>query len=225
MNAKQEHVLRTFHSVAAFLQTKAPHPLPRNFPLQLRALQDVIARLSQYAIDQDAGVRFAGRETERQIALRTELRERWMKPIANIARAVLRDAPGIEKALRAPHSKTRNRALIAAANAMAEAAAPYRAIYADIGLSDDVAAELRGAAERLTESLTDRLQHRGRRRAATGTIAVDIANGRRAVQILGAMIRHAYHGDVHTLAEWDGARKVRRTGGMHGGAPAGFRIA
>jgi hypothetical protein len=41
-------------------------------------------------------------ETQRQKALRRRLREEHLGPIAQIARAMLSDKPGIEQALRLP---------------------------------------------------------------------------------------------------------------------------
>src|SRR3954470_23853042 len=101
MQAKQKRVVQAFQRVQVFL---AANPLPESaaYSVQKQVLDGVIAKLTEHRTDQGAAQRLSKASFKRQEVLRATLRTEHLAPIAQIARAMLRDVPGIEKALRMP---------------------------------------------------------------------------------------------------------------------------
>src|SRR5438876_670584 len=98
MQGRQKQVIEMYQRVQDYLGANPP-PTSAGYTIQKEVLDDVVAKLTDHSTDQATGRRLSRAEYTRQRALRSRIREDHLAPIAKIARATLRDVPGIEKAL------------------------------------------------------------------------------------------------------------------------------
>jgi hypothetical protein len=217
MLAKQKQAIEAYQRVQDFL---AGHPPPESpgYLVQKKALDDVVATLNDHAINQVAGRRLTGAEVTRQRALRKALREEHLRPIAQIARATLAEAPGIERALKMPPYGLGPLKLVAEANAMRTAAAQYQPQFVLAGRPADFLEQLDAAAGAVLQSMLGKARSLGRQVGAGAGIDREIRRGRRAVEVIDTIVRAAFRGDQNVLAKWRNARRVHA---MPGGASAG----
>ncbi|GAC1481034.1 MAG: hypothetical protein NVS1B4_26250 [Gemmatimonadaceae bacterium] len=216
MNTKQERELETLRRAHEFLVHNPPTPAPANLAVQVKVLGDTLEKLTHSAVDQNMGRRLGKQETGRQRAIRQRLRKDQMQPVARIARALLPDAPGIDKALRPVSPRIRNEALIIEARAMAEAATPYRRIFVENGIPATFVEDLKASAAEIEKSLNDRRAHRGRRGWGTTGVRAEVANARQAVKLLDAIVRPFYERDPKLSTGWNDAKRVTLVSGVGG---------
>src|SRR4051812_8590035 len=115
MEITQKQRIEAYQRVQDFLgQNPLPDP---GYGEPKRLLDEVVSRLTEHSTDQVAGRRLGRAEGQRQVTLATALREQHIRPIAKIARAVLRGSPGIDKATRMPPQNLTPLRLIAEAKA------------------------------------------------------------------------------------------------------------
>src|SRR5438552_861658 len=88
-------------------------PADHRSDTQMQALTDTLARIDRHSVGQSAGSRLGRQETQRQAALRETIRTKHMQPIARISRAMLKNAPGIERALYATRPRARMETFLA----------------------------------------------------------------------------------------------------------------
>jgi hypothetical protein len=212
MRARQSRVLETPRRVQGFLDRNDEVLGTINQSGFRRKLDDIVARLSTHAVDQDAGRVNSEGETARNRVLRVDLRVRYMRPIASIARAELGQTPEF-RALTLPDPRASTNRLLAAAGAMADAAAMHAEIFIDGGLPADFAARLLAAADAVKQSIDARAQSRGRRVGATAGLAAEEKKGRNAVRVLDSFVVPQLGTNDTLLAEWRILRRIHaRTG-------------
>lgn len=217
MNAQQRAAVRSFRRVQEFLATLPVAMAPINLGKPAGVLDEVLASLSQQAVDQEVGYRLAQGETKRQRALREELWSQHMLPVAQIAREEL--VPGMDRELRMPRKRADNDALVAAAEAMAEAAEKHEAVFVENGRPAEFLAGLREATKALSEALGARVSNARRRLTATKGLEEELKRGRSAVRKLNANLKPVLASSPDLLAAWDNARRVQSvTGGSIGSA-------
>src|SRR5690348_8729140 len=102
MRSRQGAVLQSLRRARAFLDAHEALLGLANSDTR-KALDEIIAQLSDQAVMQDNGERGSQGETERQRLCRTALRLYHMRPISEIAKLRLRDVPN-SSSLRMPHS-------------------------------------------------------------------------------------------------------------------------
>src|SRR5688572_27110649 len=100
MQGKQKQVIEMYQRVQDFLGASPP-PSSAAYTNQKRLLDEVVTRLSGHYQDQSAGQRLSRQETQRQAALRKQIRVEHLAPIAKIARAH-KDVAGLATAMRVP---------------------------------------------------------------------------------------------------------------------------
>ena len=220
MNAQQRAAVRSFRRVQEFLASLPVAETPINLGKPVAALGEVLASLSQQAVDQEAGDRLTQGETKRQRALREELWSKHMLPVAQIAREEL--VPGMDKELRMPRKRADNDALVAASEAMAEAAAKHEAVFVENGRPADFLPRLREATKALADAIGARVITARRRLTATKGLEEQLKRGRSAVRKLNANLKPVLSSHPELLAAWDNARRAQSvTGGSIGTAEEG----
>jgi hypothetical protein len=225
MLATQKQAIESYQRVQDFLRD---HPPPESPPYlaQKKALDEVVASLSDHSLNQVAGKRLRRAEGPRQRTLRRVLREQHLAPIAQIARATLADAPGIDKALRMPRSNLSALKLVAEASAMRSAAAQYEPQFVEAGCPEDFLAQLDAAAEAVRQSMLGKARNLGRQVGASAGIERDIKRGRRVIDVLDTIVKSAFREDQNVLAKWRNAKRVRATtGGGSAGSDAAPQLA
>jgi hypothetical protein len=198
------------------LRTPAPTPLSYTEPET--TLDDVVARLTDHLSEQAVGTRLSQADQRRQRALMKQLRERNLRPIVAIARATMKDAPGIEVALRMPDASLGLLKLVAQAKAIAEAAALYSPAFVKNGLPADFLDQLKATIVTVKESTIGRATNVGRQVGAKAGIGQELKRGRDALVVLDAIVKLAFEGNASVLREWEVAMRVK-------GVPGGGAVA
>jgi hypothetical protein len=208
MLAKQKQAIEAYQRVQDFLKE---HPLPESpgYRIQKQALDDVVATLNEHTTSQVAGRRLRSAEVRREDGLIKMLRELHLAPIAKIARATLDDAPGIEKALKMPDYYLAPLQLLAEARAMRNEAARYEQHFVESGRPVDFLAQLDGAIDALSQSMTNKDSSLGRQVGGTAGIALEIKRGRRVVDLLDTIVTTTFYDDENVRAKWRSAKRVR----------------
>jgi len=207
MRYRQGRVLEALHSVQVFLDKHGDVLDAINKSGARRKVDAVAAELQAYAVQQDGGRRKAIGHTANQRELRLALRF-TMRPIAEAAAGSLRETPQFI-ALRLPSYRLKGMAMVAAAHAMADAAAPYVDVFVDAGLPPDFIEQLRRAAQALSHSYGERRDGETARTGATQGLTEAERRGRRALRILDALVIPALIHDGALLAAWRVARRIQ----------------
>jgi hypothetical protein len=211
MRQRQAQIRDTLVRVQRFLDENAAALGGVNSSGARRALDDAAARLTEHSVAQREHIIGATGETRKQRVLRLALRNRHLRPIANVAAASLAGVPEIA-ALRLPSKDLRGSRLVTAADAMANAAAPYLATFTGAGLKPDFLDALRALTREFEASHGERSDHVIARRASTIGLGVETAGGRAALHLLDAAIQQQLPNDAQLLAEWKGVRRISRSG-------------
>ena len=212
MNSESRNAYRCFRRVQEYLAANPLADAPVSLGRQLEDLNAVVEQLTAAAADQEAGARLTKAETQRQRELREQLWSGHMLVISRIAREVL-GLQGMDKALKLPKKLCAHETVLAAADAMAEAASKQPELFVQHGLPLDFVARLRAASEALRSSLGTRFGTRRRRVTATAGLGVQIRRGKRAVRMLNALLAPQLASDPERLAAWDSVRRIETTPG------------
>jgi len=218
MNQQQTYVRDTLVNVQRFLDANATALGPVNTSGARKALDDAIADLTQHFVAQTEHIIGSTGETTKQRALRLVLRKQYLVPIARVAAAKLAEVPEIAT-LRLPSKDVIGSALVDAANAMANAAAPYAATFIGAGLKPDFLDGLRALAQEMEMSLGGRTDHVTLRRGSTIALGKAVLAGRTALHLLDAVIQQRIPDDAQLLAEWSAVKRIPRKPGPSRGAP------
>ncbi len=212
MNSESRNAYRCFRRVQEYLAANPLADAPVSLGRQLQELNEVVEQLTAAAADQEAGSRLTKAETQHQRELREQLWSRHMLVISRIAREVL-GLQGMDKALKLPNKLKAHETVLAAADAMAEAASKQQELFIQHGLPADFVAQLRAATAALRTSLGTRDGTRRRKVTATAGMGVQLRRGKRAVRMLNAILAPHLALDPERLAAWNSIRRVQVTPG------------
>ncbi len=211
MKQKESYVRDTLVNVQRFLDTNAAALGSVNSSGGRKALDDAIAALDGHAIAQAEHRIGSTGETQKQRSLRLALRRQFLRPITKVAAATLGDVPELAT-LRLPPITLVGGPLVDAANAIANAAAPYTATFVAAGLRPDFLDGLRALTQQIEASLGGRTDHTAKRRGSTIGLESGTADGRRALHLLDAAI-HQTVTDEQLLAEWNAVKRIPKKPG------------
>ncbi len=206
MKYRQGRVLEALHSVQAFLDKHGEQLAAINASGARKTVDAIAEELQSFAVEQDGGKRKAAGETQNQRALRLALRFA-MRPLAAVATAKLREVPQIA-ALRLPSRRLRGLALVTAAHAMGDAATPHQEVFVNAGLAAEFIAQLRAAADALSESYGSRRENQTASAGATRGLLAAERRGRQALRILDTLVVPALGRDDAMLRGWRSARRI-----------------
>lgn len=177
------------------------------------SLDAVVAQLSGHAADQGSHTISAIGQTKKQSSLRLRLRRSLMQPVVDMARANRDHIPDVAD-LRMPDSNMQGTQLVAAAEAMADAAAPYADVFVGAGLRPDFLDALRAGATALRDSLGVRAQHQNSRKGATIGLDAQAASARKAIRMLNAAVGQALADNTELLTQWKSIKRVPKKPGV-----------
>lgn len=223
MQRKDRSTLDTLQRVKEFL---TQHPLadePESLGAQAAELDDVLQRLSNEVVGQDAGRRFTRVHTEREQILRLALYAEHMQPISRVARDAF-GKNGMDRAFRLPRTNV-TVALIASARAMAMAAGKEKDVFLRHGLAQDFIEQLMSAASLLEETRTAKTESARHRTTATAEVRNQLTRGRKAVRLLDAVLLPRLRKEPQLLAAWTSAKKVRPTAAPVAAESAELKVA
>lgn len=220
MQAKYKQVLESYERAQGFL---AANPLPNppvRYAEQKAELDSVVVRLHVQLGEQAAGQKESRDGTARQAALRQQLREEHLAPVARIAQALLTADPQVRRALAMPAKKLSSMRLVAEGTGFRSSAAVHEQLFIESGRPADFLARLDLAIAALHESVQERARSVARHVGATAAVQEAVVRGRRAMRMLDAMVQDAFRGNAEVLAKWRQAKRVQVPPGSGGGARA-----
>ncbi|HEX4682413.1 MAG TPA: hypothetical protein VH277_06890 [Gemmatimonadaceae bacterium] len=130
-----------------------------------------------------------------------------MKAIAQVAKLSLADVPEIHQ-LTLPTKFLSGPGLVTAAHAMADAAETYASEFTKHGLPDDFVAQLRAAADEVTESAIGLNLTKANTTSATSGIRAQEQRVRTLLKMLNALIVPKLGTDVTLISKWRVARAI-----------------
>lgn len=209
MQTKQGVVLESLRAVNEFLNETADQLGDVVRTGVRRKLAEVLAALDTHATDQAAGSFVVQGATHQKYVLARRLRRRHMTPIARIARVELPRTPELAP-LKMPKGRPTPERLIAHAEGMAQAAAPFAETFIAAGLPPDFVARLGAATSELRACVADRTLNRGKQSGATVGLKQQLSNARKLVHVLDAFVQAALEDNESLLAGWNAVKHVRK---------------
>src|SRR5688500_7255663 len=214
MLGRQNQALQAFQRVRAWLEQN-PSAHAKEPPAGIcRELNEVVSRAERAAVHQGSGHRLERAATrELRAAVRT-LRDRHLKPIAQMARAARDSNPGLDIACRTPRRRMPVTLLAAEARAVRVGIEPLAEWFVNHGREPEFLAELEAAVVEM-----ERVQMRRSRAellhvGATSALAHHLRRARQLVEFLDCHVQSVFAGDAVKLAEWGVAKRVQRKPGV-----------
>lgn len=190
---------------------------PADFPAEsaagilLISLREAIATIRAKASEQDSGLNIREEGTEMRSIAREQLRDQ-LEAICRTAAAlaVAGTTPGLENRFRMPRGNN-DQALINAARAAAQEAAPIAERFIGFGLSQNFIAELNTAITKFEEAINRQNTGRDTHVAATTAIDEALERGINIVRQLDAIVRNKYRDNPAQLSAWQSASHIERS--------------
>ncbi len=219
MTSDQEYEADSLDRVQAFMVANAATLGAITSSAAAVRLNAAVAQVSALRNDQGTANLVMLGQLTREKALAKELRNRYLKPFAMFARALVRELPDIA-ALTAGQHHLRGRELATAGRTLAASARDHMDALTRGGFTADVVDQMAATADALDAAISERANTKVARVGATGGIKAELASGRAAVRMLDAVITQQFAENWSLLASWRGARRVVRKPGGPGAPPA-----
>jgi hypothetical protein len=207
MQARQTRVLQAFERAQTFLGNNAAllGTIPQSAPAL--ALAAVVTNLAGNGAAQGTAKIQTKGAVGTQTTLRRALIVSHMRPIAAIAKDQA-DAIPATMGLVMPKPHVNVTQLVADANAMAVAAAPYAQNFISGGLPATFIADLQTAAAALNAAANLKGTSKTNSVLATTGVASQEKQGRSTLNILNTLVVSALAGNVPALAQWKNAKRI-----------------
>jgi hypothetical protein len=209
MQKKQIHVGQSLRQVQQFLVEHGVAVPSAVASAAKKELDTAVAALDQAAIEQGGLTRTVRGEVRRRTQLERTLLRKYLTPLAKFARASLRGVPEIAALTPSAGALARER-LVRTAQSMAAAADVHVDRLREAEFPADFLDQMRAAAAAVQRAFDAGITGRVRRTGVTKEIRAALADGRRAVATLDALVGHAIVGNEPLEREWRAAKRVRR---------------
>jgi hypothetical protein len=209
MNARQERgVARLDQAVLQLRFRVRPANAPPMFERYVIKLQTSVGRLHELAREQYTLTPQQAEEGEKTSNLRKHLRRKYMIPLTRTGRRVLRFAPGIEQALKAPHARASHREIVTTAEVMLKAVRPHQALFVNEGFPKTFFTEFRDVTRMLKRIATTASQRQTNFARVSRELREEFASANETLRILdGLVLAYADH-DRQFAKNW---KDVMRT--------------
>jgi len=199
--------------VQGFLTTHAA-AVGNAVPAALRAeLDGVVTQIVAYQNEQESTTSAAHGETVNQVTLRTDVYERFLKPIAKIVKRKLPQAPERPELVVLARSLP-GKSFVTKASAAADAAAKYVPIFSANGLAVDFVPQMKAAIAKITASSDLRGRLLARRATATDGLKTADKALKLIIDHIGAVITPVLKGNTDALADWKASKRIHQIGVM-----------
>jgi len=161
---------------------------PPMFERYVREFRSSVNRILHHAQEESSLSPQAAREGQRTADLRKRLRWEYMIPLMRTGKALLRFAPGVEKALKVPHARSSHKEIVAAAAVMLKAVQPYRKILVSAGFSKTFLTEFRDLTKELKRIATTSSQRQAKFARVTDAMRKELATANETLRIIEGII-------------------------------------
>ncbi len=213
MKLRQNDTLMALRRIQGFLDNYAPALGTIPTSGVRNDLDASVVALTAHAVAQKTSKSTVVGATSKLKALRTTLLQGQMAPIASIAQAKIPGTPELA-ALRMPTKDIHSQALITAATAMGNTAAPHAATFTGQGLPVDFLARLTSAASALQSAIDGRSLVKTTGVAATTGAKSQVQLARAVIKQLNAMVVPQLAGNPTLLSAWANTKAITAKGGV-----------
>jgi len=217
MLGRQAKVLEAFQRTVTFVKTHVPPNANATYAKLGQELADAVEVLRQCAAGQKRGRKERMAATQAVHAAEEHLRERHLKPLSMIARALGAEGPGIVETMRMPRRRCGVMRLAVEASAMRASATKYAAVFVENGRHPEFLQQLDSAIEALRECYLEQARAMGERVGSTVGLEEGMKRARRLVMLLECQIVAGYVEQPAMLAEWRSAKRVQVKTGVKNG--------
>ena len=207
MIAQQIRKYDMLRRVQQFMDTFAAQLTVVNATAARQELDQLVRDMGVHESTQAISTLNAKGQTAALAALRQDLVEEHMRPVATIAAAHLRTVPNFH-ALQLPRGNVKVAVLVQDATAMAEAARPYQQVFVENGRAVNFADALVAAAGAVRSSIDARAQNIGNKAGARKGLETTATRAIAVVRLLDAQIKRALVDDPKALAVWKSAKRI-----------------
>src|SRR5690349_5104372 len=207
MRAEQIRKFDMLRRVQQFLDEFAVQLFAASAAAARKALDQLVADMRANEAEQASNTLNAKSQTAAQAALRSELVQDHMRPVALIAAAHLRDVPEF-KALQVPKAGVKAAVLVQDANAMAEAAKPYQDVFVGNGRPATFIDDMVAAATAVRTSIDARAKSIVTKAAARDGLKATATRAHSVLRFLDAQVKSAAADDPKILAAWNSAKRI-----------------
>ena len=202
-------------STPAATQTTAPATLggvsAEGVSKLIGSFNSALDRITQNAADEDAHDRAARGSAAEIGRARKELFDHNLRQVAIMAETAMPDVVRMTVALRRPRARDAE-GMLAAADAMVQAVAPYRQLLVQRGLPADFVEQLAKAAADFKRAIDSRGASVAARHRAGQVLEESVQSGKRLVQALTIVVERRYRDDRGLVAEWRQLKHVALVG-------------
>jgi hypothetical protein len=213
MKLRENDTLLALRRIQGFLDNYAPAlgTIPTSgVRLELDAS---VVTLTAHAVAQKTSKAKVIGATGKLKELRSDLMQGQMAPIATIAKAKIPGTPELA-ALQMPSKDIHSQALITAATAMGNTAAPYAATFTGQGLPADFLARLKNAAAALQSAIDGRSAVKTTGVAATTGAKSEVQLARAVIKQINAMVVPLLAGNPTLLSAWKNTKAITSKPGV-----------
>jgi hypothetical protein len=209
MQATDVRALDAGRRVQVFLDTQAA-ALGKAVAPSLRAkLDDSVTQLAGFQNEQGTADGAARGATANQAALRDDLFQKFMVPIARAAKIALKNAPELPKLVVSALAR-RKADFVSTANQFAEAATKDAQVFVDHGMPTDFLTQLQAEIALVTASADAQGRAIARRIAATAGCTAQAKAVKGNIGLLDGVIKPALKGNTALLADWQASKRIRQ---------------
>lgn len=180
------------------------------------SFNSALDRITQNAADEDAHDRAARGHAAEIGRARKELFDHNLRQVAIMAETAMPDVVRMTVALRRPRARDAE-GMLAAADAMVQAVAPYRQLLVQRGLPSDFVEQLSKAAASYKAAIDSRGGSVAARHRAGQVLEESVQAGRRLVAALTIVVERRYRDDRGLIAEWRQLKHVALVGARTAG--------
>jgi hypothetical protein len=204
MTARQKRANAIFRRIRRFLQQneRALEPIHRS--RASAALDGVVASLAHQQVVQRAVQSQRRSIRARQRALRSALRDTYLRPIIAIAQARSDDTHRLA-GLRIPPRGLDDTRLVIGVRSWERLLTEHRGVFLDEGFEDDFVEQLIAAANAITQAARDAGSCRNSGIVARCAIASLVTEGRKLARVLDALVFAKCRKNPRLAAEWRAA--------------------
>lgn len=201
MQVRVRQGVRVMRRVAKFMATTEVQPSIGPVAKAAEKLDGIIERITADMVAQDASFRAYRALATAARAQVAVVREEFMLPVARLGQALFPADLPLRQALKMPKAVD-NEGIVTAALAMAARAREHRPLFVDAGFHPEFIERMTQAATELKALLDAKEVEFGHRSAATDAMLHELAQGRKLVRLLDAMMRPQLKKTPGALAEW-----------------------
>lgn len=209
MQTSQGTILQSLRAVQGFLDAHADRLVAVNKTGARLKLDETVVELSTHVAMQTGSLMTSRGSTQKQYALRKELLRDHMSAIARVAKADLPPMPDVPQ-FRMPMGRPTVEKLAAHAHGMAQAAAPFAAVFTSAGLPATFLTDLTEAADAIVTTIKTRSTVQSSRGGATQALKDRLSAGRRIVHVLDSFVQTEFANDPNLLGAWKQVKRVRK---------------